>query len=53
MHSILSFPVDTIFEIKANFTTVIISHKKNLIERCDKIYQIDCGKVNLVSKFNN
>ena len=45
--------IDTIFEIKANFTTVIISHKKNLIERCDKIYQIDCGKVNLVSKFNN
>ena len=45
--------IDTIFEIKANFTTVIISHKKNLIERCDKIYQIDRGKVNLAPKFNN
>ncbi len=42
--------IDTIFEIKSNFTTIIISHKKNLIQRCDKIYQIEDGKVNLVSK---
>ncbi len=42
--------IDTIFQIKSNFTTIIISHKKNLIQRCDKIYQIEGGKVNLVSK---
>ena len=43
--------IDTIFEIKSNFTIIIISHKKSLIERCDKIFKIKDGKINLISNF--
>ena len=42
---------ETIFKLKDEFTILIISHKKSLIERCDKIFKIQNSKVNLVSKF--
>ena len=45
--------IDTIFKIKENFTTIIISHKKSLIKICDKIFEIYKGKLTLISKFKN
>ena len=37
--------METIFNLKLETTILIISHKKSLIERCDKIYEIKDGKI--------
>ena len=37
--------METIFNLKLETTILIISHKKSLIERCDKIYKIKDGKI--------
>ena len=44
---------ETIFKLKNEFTILIISHKKSLIDKCDKIYEINNSKVNLVSESKN
>ena len=32
--------INTIFNLRSDFTILLISHKKSLIEKCDKIFQI-------------
>ena len=43
--------LDTIFGLKSKITIIIISHKKELIKKCDSIFKIDNKKINLVSQF--
>ncbi len=44
---------ETIFKLKDEFTILIISHKKSLINKCDKIYEIRNSEVKLISESNN
>ena len=43
--------LDTIFSLKSEITIIIISHKKELIKKCDSIYKLENFKINLVSQF--
>lgn len=43
--------INTIFNLRSDFTILLISHKKSLIEKCDKIFQIKDMKIDLISKF--
>ena len=38
--------IDMIFKLEKNYTIVIISHKKSLIDKCDKIYEIKNAEIN-------
>ena len=37
--------IKTIFELPKNITTIIISHKKNLLDECDHVYEIKNHKI--------
>lgn len=37
--------IDTIFSLEKNKTIIIISHKKSVLSKCDKILKIEKGKV--------
>ena len=38
--------IDMIFKLEKNYTIIIISHKKSLINKCDKIYEIKNAEIN-------
>ena len=37
--------LNSVFNLKSNKTIIIISHKKNILEKCDKIYKIEEKKI--------
>ena len=42
--------METILSLKSDTTILMISHKKSLIEKCDKVYQIVNSKISEVKK---
>ena len=40
--------MDFIYSLKNSKTVLIISHKKSILEKCDKIYEVKDKKINLV-----
>lgn len=42
--------MNEIYKISADKTLIIIAHRLNTIDRCDKIYKIEKGKISLVEK---
>lgn len=45
-----SLIMETILSLKSEITILIISHKKSLIEKCDKVYQIVNSKMHEVKR---
>ena len=44
--------LDTIYDLRKNKTIVIISHKKDIINLCDKILEIKNSKITEIEKIN-
>ena len=40
--------IKTIFELNNNLTLIIISHRINTLKKCNKIYEIENGKINKI-----
>jgi ABC-type multidrug transport system fused ATPase/permease subunit len=37
--------LNTIYKLKANLTIIIVSHSKDVLSRCDKIFKVDNNKI--------
>ena len=40
--------IETIFELSSNLTLIIVSHRINTLKKCNKIYEIENGKINKI-----
>ena len=41
---------DQIYNLKKNKTIIIVSHKKSMLNKCDKIYELENKKLNEIKK---